>query len=215
MVLISAFTLGISAICVDAQNPGNLPSVNWIKLSPATAPPARLGPVMAYDYVSQKIVMFGGYGGSSYHSGYGYNRGYGGSLYVIPSIYLAPSGGYAAPTVYASPAASYYYGPSADLRSGYGPSADLRPGSAPVPATPTNLAYLDVRVPPDAQVWVDGDPTTQTGGERSFVSPPLEPGRIFMYEIRARWLDNGEVVDLTKQVRIRAGDRVPVDFLAR
>jgi uncharacterized protein (TIGR03000 family) len=155
-------------------------------------------------------------GGSGYyHSGYGYNRGYGGSLYVIPSIYLAPSGGYGAPTVYASPAASYYYGPSADLRSGYGPSADLRPGSAPVPATPTNLAYLDVRVPPDAQVWVDGDPTTQTGGERSFVSPPLEPGRIFMYEIRARWLDNGEVVDLTKQVRIRAGDRVPVDFLAR
>lgn len=34
---------------------------NWIKLSPPTAPTARLGHAMTYDPVSKKIVLFGGF----------------------------------------------------------------------------------------------------------------------------------------------------------
>lgn len=35
---------------------------NWNQMQPAVSPPARYGHAMAYDAVSQKIVLFGGYG---------------------------------------------------------------------------------------------------------------------------------------------------------
>jgi hypothetical protein len=41
----------------------DVPSVNWTKLSPTTSPPARSYPAMAYDAVSKKVVLFGGFGG--------------------------------------------------------------------------------------------------------------------------------------------------------
>src|SRR5262249_40914799 len=34
---------------------------------------------------------------------------------------------------------------------------------------------INVRVPADAEVWVEGAKTTQTGTRRTFVSPPLDP----------------------------------------
>ena len=35
---------------------------NWRQMQPALSPPARFGHAMAYDAVSQKVVLFGGYG---------------------------------------------------------------------------------------------------------------------------------------------------------
>jgi hypothetical protein len=35
---------------------------NWKQMQPAVSPPARFGHAMAYDAVSQKVVLFGGYG---------------------------------------------------------------------------------------------------------------------------------------------------------
>jgi hypothetical protein len=37
-------------------------AANWTKLSPATSPTVRFGQAMAYDPVSKKIVLFGGFG---------------------------------------------------------------------------------------------------------------------------------------------------------
>ena len=39
---------------------------NWTKLSPATSPSARSYPAMAYDPVSKKVVLFGGYGAGGF-----------------------------------------------------------------------------------------------------------------------------------------------------
>jgi uncharacterized protein (TIGR03000 family) len=48
---------------------------------------------------------------------------------------------------------------------------------------------------------------------RHFVSPSLQAGRTFTYEIRARWTDaSGRSVDRTKQVEVKAGARIGVDF---
>ena len=38
----------------------NAGAASWVRLSPPTSPPGRFFPMMAYDPVSQKIVLFGG-----------------------------------------------------------------------------------------------------------------------------------------------------------
>jgi uncharacterized protein (TIGR03000 family) len=81
----------------------------------------------------------------------------------------------------------------------------------PVPLDP-NSVTMNVRVPAGAEIWFEGSKTGQTGTTRTFVSPPLEPGRGFTYEVRARWTDNGKEVDRTRQVHVRAGEKVDVDF---
>jgi uncharacterized protein (TIGR03000 family) len=68
-------------------------------------------------------------------------------------------------------------------------------------------------VPADAQVWFDGSPTQQTGDWRQFVSPPLDTGSVFHYDIRAQWMDNGKTVDQTRRIEVRNGSLTTVDFL--
>jgi uncharacterized protein (TIGR03000 family) len=79
-----------------------------------------------------------------------------------------------------------------------------------------NRAIIDVRVPADAEILFEGDKTSQTGANRAFVSPALQPGRTFTYEIRAKWTGtDGKPVEQTRQVKIQAGVRTLVDFMAR
>src|SRR5262249_43333867 len=49
--------------------------------------------------------------------------------------------------------------------------------------------------------------------ERLFVSPPLEPGKTFHYDVLARWKQNEETVERTRTVRVTSGARVRVSFL--
>ena len=84
----------------------------------------------------------------------------------------------------------------------------------PDAGVPASAAVLRVRVPADAEVWVSGDPTTQRGEQRRFITPPLEGGRNQGYELRARWTEGGKTVERTEDVRVHPGDRLTVDFLA-
>jgi uncharacterized protein (TIGR03000 family) len=87
---------------------------------------------------------------------------------------------------------------------------DPRPPAPPCPvATPATLRVL---VPPDAELWIGDSPTDQRGAERLFVTPPLEGGRNLAYEVRARWAEQGRVVERTRTVPVYPGDRVTVDF---
>jgi uncharacterized protein (TIGR03000 family) len=87
---------------------------------------------------------------------------------------------------------------------------------APVPdgpVTPAQLcAVVLVTVPEGAEVWFDGNPTRQTGAERKFSSPPLEPGNAYHYEVRARWLVNGKPVEQTQVVGVQAGENHHIVF---
>jgi uncharacterized protein (TIGR03000 family) len=73
--------------------------------------------------------------------------------------------------------------------------------------------YLDVRLPANAEVTVEKEKTKQTGPRRSFISPPIAPGRTFVYELSAKWMENGQEVIRTRKVNVRAGQQVMVDFI--
>jgi uncharacterized protein (TIGR03000 family) len=72
---------------------------------------------------------------------------------------------------------------------------------------------LSVKVPQSAaEVRVDGRPTTQTGTDRTFESPPLEAGKSYAYTVTARWAEHGQVFEVTKAVTGAPGEVVRVDF---
>jgi uncharacterized protein (TIGR03000 family) len=73
-----------------------------------------------------------------------------------------------------------------------------------------HVALLNVSVPADAEVWLQGNPTKQGGAQRVFQSPPLKDGQEYTYEIRARWKSEGHNVEVMKLLSIRAGDHLAV-----
>jgi uncharacterized protein (TIGR03000 family) len=82
----------------------------------------------------------------------------------------------------------------------------------PAPAAQLARAEITILVPPDAEIFFDGDATTQKGGERLFVTPPLEVGKKYHYDVLARWKQDGKPVERTRQVEVSGGARVRVDF---
>jgi uncharacterized protein (TIGR03000 family) len=78
---------------------------------------------------------------------------------------------------------------------------------------PGQPVYLRVLVPsPKAQVTIDGAATRQSGSERWFVSPPLEPCRSYSYTVAVTWPSNSYTfVTRTRQVAVRAGQTIQVD----
>jgi uncharacterized protein (TIGR03000 family) len=116
------------------------------------------------------------------------------------------------------------YGGAPYLYNGY--ASDVMPYYAPdfgAPGVPSDensvapeaksVAQIDVRLPvAAADVWFDGKKTTQTGDVRFFESPVLQPGRAYVYEVRATWTVDGEEITKVRRVTVRAGDRAVVDF---
>jgi uncharacterized protein (TIGR03000 family) len=94
-----------------------------------------------------------------------------------------------------------YYPPTTDgttqqtgdaYRSYYPPASNL-------PAT------IELTVPADAQVWFDGQATTQTGTVRRFVTPPLNAEGDYSYEVKIRWNKDGQPAEETKTISVTAG----------
>ncbi len=80
------------------------------------------------------------------------------------------------------------------------------------PAADTK-ARVEVRVPvADADVWFGDHKTKQTGLDRQFVTPPLEPGRKYQYRVRVAWTENGERREAQRTVPVEAGQPLVVDF---
>jgi uncharacterized protein (TIGR03000 family) len=73
-------------------------------------------------------------------------------------------------------------------------------------------AVIDVKMPCFGELWVDGVPTEQLGTDRLFRSPPLEKGSDYVYVLRARWIEEGKLIEQTQQVRVRSGDCVQIIF---
>jgi uncharacterized protein (TIGR03000 family) len=94
--------------------------------------------------------------------------------------------------------------------------ASSQPSVVTVPDTyappSDNAVYLQVRVPPDAELWFEGQKCTQKGAIRYFESPPLIPGQKFVYHIRVRWTENGREVEQTQDVTVYAGQRLSIDL---
>jgi uncharacterized protein (TIGR03000 family) len=73
-------------------------------------------------------------------------------------------------------------------------------------------AILSIQVPANAELWLEGRPTTQTGASRRFRTPSLTPGADYDYHVRARWSEWDLVMDQTRRVTIRGGVQTTVDF---
>ncbi|HZV04007.1 MAG TPA: TIGR03000 domain-containing protein [Gemmataceae bacterium] len=89
-------------------------------------------------------------------------------------------------------------------------------GNAPSPTTnpaPTpNTARLQLLVPENAEVLVEGNKTAATGTVRHFVSPPLDPGKNMLYAVTVRYKDaDGKPIEETHSVRVRANDDLRID----
>jgi uncharacterized protein (TIGR03000 family) len=165
---------------------------------------------------------YGWHGGNYYHNGY-YNHGYYGhywypglGLYFgLPLLFNYPWGhsyydyGIGAPYY----SGSYYYG---GLNTYVPPmtSYDVNPvAPAPAESTDPTVAHIEVRLPANATLWIDGQPTTPTGDVRHFVTPSLAADKTFSYHFRAQWTDaSGQVIDRTKDVDVKAGAWIGVDF---
>jgi uncharacterized protein (TIGR03000 family) len=135
----------------------------------------------------------------SYPSTYSYYPYYSGSTHSSPTVY------YSSPTMYSN---AYVSGTSSP--GTYSTTQSFYPSD-----TQGNMpALIDVQVPPDAQIWFDGESTSQTGTERTFRSPPLQPGQDYSYEVKAHWMANGKDIERTRKVHVHAGERVFVNFMA-
>jgi len=142
-----------------------------------------------YGYGYRSPYSYGGYGYSSpYYGGYGYSSPYYGSSYS-------------------------YSQPTAPATSLYSPSQSTLPAPTTTDNANTNVVNMEVRVPENATLYIQGQKSDATGTERRFVSGALEPGRKYEYELRATWMDaNGKLVDRTKKVDVQAGAWVGVDM---
>jgi len=91
-------------------------------------------------------------------------------------------------------------------------SARPQPAANP-PAGPQPARVL-IRVPPQARVWVENTPLTQTGADREMVSPPLDPSQKYHYTVKAEWVANGQTMTQERTVNIQGGQTSTVDFTA-
>lgn len=92
------------------------------------------------------------------------------------------------------------------------------PGSTgqggPANLTAAGSASIDIRVPSDAEVWIQGTKMTQSGELRRFVSPTLSPHQMYSYDITARWVGrDGNPVVRDRRVIVKPGDREAVSFV--
>jgi uncharacterized protein (TIGR03000 family) len=208
---------------------GNAPSWGY-----GYAPYSNFGYGYGYNpWSSYGYSPWSGYG-SSWDSGYApyysrrgnrwsspsYSFGYSPSYY---SGYTYPSGGY----TYSQPGMTYSYPSSGYTSSGF---QNITPSSGytstyPIETTSGQTfygattsvqsdrsAHVEVQVPANAEIWFEGQKTNQTGTVRHFTSPPLEPGQQYTYEIRAKWMENGQEVNRTKRQSVQAGSNVSVNF---
>jgi uncharacterized protein (TIGR03000 family) len=98
-----------------------------------------------------------------------------------------------------------------DSRAYFGFSVPPAKGYAPRPPG-GNRAQLRMIVPANAVIWVEDTRTTLTGTTRTFVSPPLTPGRSYVYTIRVRGTSGGNTIDEERKVRVRANAWRTIDF---
>jgi uncharacterized protein (TIGR03000 family) len=75
------------------------------------------------------------------------------------------------------------------------------------------IAQIRVRLPAAAELWIDDYKAKQTGAVREFVTPELDPERVYTLRLHARWLEDGITVDKSLKVKAIAGTRVTVNFI--
>jgi uncharacterized protein (TIGR03000 family) len=157
-----------------------------------------------YSYSSPQNFTYGNY----YHP---FSGNYWGYSYNEPQVYSFYDAG-----AYSTPGYTGYYAPAYTgqyAASGTNMRYEGAYESSDENLNNPNAISVNVRVPANAKIWFDGQPTQQQGGFRQFISPPVQSGKAYSYTIKAEWTENGQKVEKTKEVNVHAGDRVTLDML--
>jgi uncharacterized protein (TIGR03000 family) len=105
--------------------------------------------------------------------------------------------------------------PSSGVYRSFYPSS-LTPTPPPRRTLKPQRTHLRVHVPAQAELWFEGFRSTQSGQERTFTTPPLEPGARYGYTVRIRWTHEGKTQELTGQIIVQGGQdrtiRLPDDL---
>ena len=88
-------------------------------------------------------------------------------------------------------------------------------GVAQYMAEENTRAEVIVRVPANAKLLANGQPTELTGEQRIFHTPSLTPGEDFRYNMAIEINIDGATKTIAKQITVRAGHRTMVDFTER
>jgi uncharacterized protein (TIGR03000 family) len=140
---------------------------------------------------------------ASYLPYYGYGYGYNDYAPYYYASYVPYYGGLGLPSYPLIAGYGGGYAPSVAATQPQGQSERPRDGGA----------HLQLTVPENAEVIIDGTKTTQTGTSREFTTPQLSPGSRYVYKITVRTMDaKGQVVDDTRDIRFQADDWFRIDF---
>src|SRR5437016_34454 len=80
--------------------------------------------------------------------------------------------------------------------------------------TASSATSITLRVPEDAEVWIQGKKMDEKGSERRFNLPSLDPGSTHDYDIRVAWMDNGQKKSDTTRLNVRAVDQQSITYIA-
>jgi uncharacterized protein (TIGR03000 family) len=99
--------------------------------------------------------------------------------------------------------------------TGYGTCGNPYTAVAQNAAEVNTRAEVIVRVPANAKLIANGQPTELTGEQRVFETPSLTPGHEFKYNLAIEINVEGKTKTIAKQITVRAGHRTVVDFTER
>ncbi|MBQ6827098.1 MAG: TIGR03000 domain-containing protein [Thermoguttaceae bacterium] len=94
------------------------------------------------------------------------------------------------------------------------PAPSAAPETVPTPPADPNLGagVLNMLVPEDAIVYVNGYRTKQTGAVRSFAAKSLEFGETYSFEIRVVAVRDGQVFEDVQHATLTAGQETALAF---
>jgi uncharacterized protein (TIGR03000 family) len=128
-----------------------------------------------------------------------------------PGLYGSYFMGVPALTYNTRPSAGNFY--TADAGTVLPPRVVTLRENAPATPPAAEPAHVNILVPSEAVVSIQGVHMTQPGSFREFVSPPLLFDQDYTYTIRAAWPVNGREVAQERLIHVRAGQRVDVDLM--
>ena len=82
--------------------------------------------------------------------------------------------------------------------------------AAPIATAVTAVAYLNVKVPEDAKVYLQDQLMTIPGTQRRFVTPAIRQGYQSNYTVKVEVVRNGQTITKTAQATVSAGQEVDV-----
>jgi uncharacterized protein (TIGR03000 family) len=120
----------------------------------------------------------------------------------------APVQPYYAPPTYCPPIL-YAPAPGGEL-----PPSTKSPGTAnKVPGEIVRRTLLQVHLPADAKLYLDGKLTQPaTGSERTIITPKLDAGVRYFYDLRVEVIRDGNLICQTRHISFGAGQEVRINF---